>query len=181
MRQIALLLTVVVALSLVKLCWADDAAETSDKNLREDLAQLQGKWERRTEAFRWVEGREVRLLFRVVKEIKGEKAVITYFDEKGGVRSVLEADLELSRVGDLRFVKYTNAKYTKGPKEGKTAKLSLRLFTVKKNLGGSALSSSFALFSWHLRHRLLLPGKGCEVGQQVHRFFPYTALGLHWR
>jgi hypothetical protein len=87
-----------------------------DKDLKEDLRKLQGKWEH---AFtvKGEQGREIEI--RKVKEIKDEKETVTWYLPGGKVYQVNQVDIKLEKKGKDRIFTYTNWKFLEGPDKGK--------------------------------------------------------------
>ena len=110
-------------LVLVALCWVavparsqDDAAAggggTSSPS--QDLKALQGRWERPlTGDDDAHEGAA-----RVVKEIKGNRETVTYFDDAGKPVHVTTADFKLQAAGPVNVYTFSNLKVTQGQDKG---------------------------------------------------------------
>ncbi len=100
---------VVILLGLVPgRIWADE-----DKDLKEDLRKLQGKWEY---TFKDEQGKAV---VRKVKEIKDEKETVTWYLPDGKVYQVNRVDIKLEKKGKDRILTYSNWKFLEGPDKGR--------------------------------------------------------------
>ena len=87
------------------------AAEGSEGQASEDLANVQGMWERRT-------GHDVPGLKWATKEIHGNHEVITYYGADNQVLSAHEVDFKLQRVDGIKVFTYFNWVATAGPQKG---------------------------------------------------------------
>ncbi len=90
--------------------WAEE-----DKDLKEDLRKLQGKWEH-TFTFNTEQGD---LEIRKVKEIKNETETVTWYLPDGKVYLVSQVDIKLEKKGKDRIFTYSNWKFLEGPEKGK--------------------------------------------------------------
>jgi uncharacterized protein (TIGR03067 family) len=86
---------------------ADEAAVSQD-----DLAQVQGRWEREEPQGSGASYK------RATKEIRGNKETVTYFDAEGKVVRQHKVDFKLSKAGDVNIFTYTNWEATEGPQKG---------------------------------------------------------------
>lgn len=105
-----LLALVVIFLGLAQgKIWAEE-----DKDLKEDLRKLQGKWEHTFT----VKGEQGEVEIRKVKEIKDEKETVTWYLPGGKVYQVNQVDIKLEKKGKDRIFTYTNWKFLEGPNKG---------------------------------------------------------------
>jgi uncharacterized protein (TIGR03067 family) len=79
--------------------------------LEDDLAKLQGVWERKT-------GRDVPGMVRALKEIHGSHEIVTFYGEGDKVLESHEVDFELQRFGPIKVFTYSNWTATAGPSKG---------------------------------------------------------------
>src|SRR5687768_12150649 len=78
----------------------DDTSATPATSLEQDLDQLQGRWERK------LPGEDLnarRGAARAVKEIKGNRETVTYYDDAGKPVRITTADFKLERSGRVRL------------------------------------------------------------------------------
>jgi hypothetical protein len=90
--------------------WAEE-----DKDLKEDLRKLQGKWEHTFT----VKGEQGEIKIRKVKEIKDKTETVTWYLPDGKVYQVNQVDIKLEKKGKDRILTYSNWKFLEGPQKGK--------------------------------------------------------------
>lgn len=100
--------------------WAEE-----DKDLKEDLRKLQGKWEYT------FEDEQGKVVIRKVKEIKDETETVTWYLPDGKVYQVNRVDIKLEKKGRDRILTYSNWKYLEGPEKGKEIKGKIGSFVYK--------------------------------------------------
>ena len=114
--------TVAVGLVLVAACWTalparsqDEASAPKSRSLEQDLEALQGRWERKLlgedQSARKGEA-------RAVKEIKGNKETVTYYDDAAKAVRATAADFKLEQSGRVRLYTFSNLKVTLGEDKG---------------------------------------------------------------
>jgi hypothetical protein len=119
-----LLALIVILLGLAQgKTWAEE-----DKDLKEDLRKLQGKWEH-TFTVKGEQGGEIEI--RKVKEIKDEKETVTWYLPGGKVYQVTQVDIKLEKKGKDRIFIYSNWKYLEGPEKGKEFRGKVGSFVYK--------------------------------------------------
>jgi hypothetical protein len=103
---------------------ADDAADKAPS--ADDLAQVQGLWERRA-----VPASEQGVV-RATKDIRGSREVITYYGEGDKVLRRHLVDVKLSRAGDAHVFTWSNMEVTEGEGKGeKSTESGSYLYRVK--------------------------------------------------
>jgi hypothetical protein len=80
---------------------------------RDDMALVQGRWER------VVKGRTEGPVARVVKEIRGNKETVTYFDDQGKVTRQHRVDFVLDSAGPVKIFTFSNQEILEGPDKGR--------------------------------------------------------------
>jgi hypothetical protein len=80
---------------------------------RDDLALVQGTWER------LVKGKAEGPVARVVKEIKGNKETVTYYDDAGKVTRQHRVDFVLDSAGPVKIFTFSNQEILEGPDKGR--------------------------------------------------------------
>jgi hypothetical protein len=75
-----------------------------EKALKEDLRKLQGKWEHN------FKNDKVNANIRKVKEIKGNKESVTWYDPDGKIVAANKADFKLEIKGKQRVFSWSNGK-----------------------------------------------------------------------
>ena len=114
--------TVLVGLVLGATCWIalparsqEDAPPGKARSVEQDLEALQGRWERKLlggdQSARKGEA-------RAVKEIKGNKETVTYYDDAGKPVRATTADFKLEQSGRVRLYTFSNLKVTVGEDQG---------------------------------------------------------------
>jgi hypothetical protein len=127
MNQIARFTQALVLLLAVAIpAAADDKAKTKDQPkpktpVQQDLAVVQGRWERPMTDNGNVVG-------RAVKEIQDNVETISYFNAAGQLVHAHKVKVELKRLGPARLFTYTDYTITAGPNKG-----------LKTNRGGAYL------------------------------------------
>jgi serine/threonine protein kinase len=79
-----------------------------------DLEQLQGKWERVSAT----EGSPLGEATRVVKEINGNKEIVTWYDSNGDVLRSHSVAIKLARSGKVKTFSYSDMEMMHGPAKG---------------------------------------------------------------
>jgi serine/threonine protein kinase/tetratricopeptide (TPR) repeat protein len=79
-----------------------------------DLDRLQGKWERVSST----ESSPFGNAQRAIKEIKGNKETVTFYDDKGQVVRSHRVSVQLAQTGKVRTFSYTNMEILDGPNKG---------------------------------------------------------------
>ena len=103
----------------------DKTSRADNAALEKDLAMIQGTWVY-TERVGLFSSR------RIVKEIKGTRETVTYYDTDGNVTRAHTVDVRLTREGRVRIFNYANMQFTEGPDKGKkTDDAFSYLYTVK--------------------------------------------------
>lgn len=95
-----------------------EAGADAAGGLEQDLAMLQGKWER--EPAEYDEPPRPSDAERSVKEIKGNRETITYYGADGKVIRATAADFRLEESGRVKLYTYSNWRVTAGEGKGKT-------------------------------------------------------------
>jgi hypothetical protein len=90
---------------------ADDKPAGADA-LKEDLRNLQGKWEY---TFKDQDGQ---VILRKVKEVKDNTERVTWYAPDGTVRAVNTVEFKLEARGKDRVFSYFNGKVVEGPAKG---------------------------------------------------------------
>jgi hypothetical protein len=95
----------------------EEPPPTKSRTVVQDLESLQGRWERKLpggdDSARKGEA-------RAVKEIKGNKETVTYYDDAGKAVRATTADFELEQSGRVRLYTFSNLKVTLGDDKGDT-------------------------------------------------------------
>ena len=81
----------------------------------DDLAQLQGKWERGK-----YPGGPAPDAVRVVKEINGNRETVTYYDPSGNVLAATTAEFKVQAYGPVRVYTFDALRFTDGPRTGQS-------------------------------------------------------------
>jgi uncharacterized protein (TIGR03067 family) len=104
-RKIVLipLIWLLICTSHTSLCRAD--------LLEDDLAKLQGVWERKT-------GHDVPGMVRATKEIHGTHEVVTFYGQDDKILDAHEVDFEVQRFGPIKVFTYSNWIATAGSEKG---------------------------------------------------------------
>ena len=103
------------ALALIMAGWLGTTRAFAD-TLEDDLAKVQGVWERKT-------GHDIPGLVRATKEIHGSHEVVTFYGKEDKVLQAHEVDFELQRYGGAKVFTYSNWVATEGLNKGhKSAK-----------------------------------------------------------
>lgn len=93
----------------------DEAPPAKAGSVEQDLKALQGRWERKLLG----EDRSTRKgEARAVKEIKGNKETVTYYDDDGKAVRATTADFKLEQSGRVRLYTFSNLKVTLGEDQG---------------------------------------------------------------
>ena len=90
---------------------AADPKSDSGPGPSEDLKVIQGVWERR-------ETDDKASYRRATKDIRGNKEIVTYYDEKGAVVRRHQVDFTVARMGDVKVFTYTEMEVIEGPQKG---------------------------------------------------------------
>lgn len=108
----------VLLLPLLALPTSAEEKKTSDGNqgLKEDLRKLQGKWEHT------FKGEGVNPGIRKVKEIKGNKEIVTWYGADGKIVAANTADIKLEMKGKDRILVWSNGKIVDGQYKERTFK-----------------------------------------------------------
>jgi hypothetical protein len=117
------------ALALAALALAAPARGAApDNSAKDDLAQVQGVWERQAPT-------GVDLGYqRATKDIRGSRETVTFYAADGKVLRRHEVDFKVSRTGDVRVFTYSNMEVTEGDGKGtKTPQAFSYLYRVKGN------------------------------------------------
>src|SRR5689334_10450447 len=103
-------------------------AAAPDNSAKDDLAAVQGVWER--EAPTGVDlGYQ-----RATKDIRGNRETVTFYDADGKILRRHQVDFKLSRTGDVKVFTYSNMEVTEGDQKGtKTPQAYSYLYRVKGN------------------------------------------------
>src|SRR5438105_14275991 len=97
-KDLSVVIVVVMATALIVPAPPRAIAEaTAD----DDLAQIQGFWERKT-------GEDVPGIARATKEIRGSHETVTYYGEGDKVLRAHEVDLKVERRAGIRIFTYSN-------------------------------------------------------------------------
>lgn len=116
-------LTVALSLAVLALCWAAMPARSQDApaaggvkgtTAAQDLKALQGRWERPLSG----EDDAAKGAARVVKEVKGNRETVTYYDDAGKAVRVTTADFKLETSGRVKLYTFSNLKVTEGQDSG---------------------------------------------------------------
>lgn len=92
---------------------AAERSQAEDKAKPDDLALVQGTWER------VVKGRTEGPVARVVKEVRGNKEIVTYYDEAGKVVRQHKVDFVLDSAGAVKVFTFSNQEILEGPDKGR--------------------------------------------------------------
>ncbi len=114
MKWLIPLVVLLLPLFLLPAPARDEKQSEDDKALKEDLRNLQGKWEH---TFKDGEGNAH---VRKVKEIKDNKETVTWYLPDGQVFAVNEVEFKLEMKGKLRIFSWTNGKIVEGEHKGET-------------------------------------------------------------
>lgn len=87
------------------------AAEKSSEPRDEETMRLQGRFER---SFSNPAG----TVFRVVKEVEGNRSVVTTYDDIGNVVEAHTSEFKVDRRGPVRVLSFYNLLVTAGPSKG---------------------------------------------------------------
>jgi hypothetical protein len=86
---------------------------------KDDLAKVQGLWERRKTEQRIDVDEKID---RVVKDVSGNRETVTYYDKDGKVLRQHRVDFKVERRGDIKVWTFSNKEVTEGADKGqKTA------------------------------------------------------------
>ena len=122
-------LTVVVPLVVLALCWGALPVRSQEKGagsdsagakgggapVEQDLEALQGRWERPLKG----EDRDSSHgAARAVKEVKGNRETVTYYDDAGKAVYATTADFKLELSGRVKLYTFSNLKVTVGQDKG---------------------------------------------------------------
>jgi hypothetical protein len=111
MKQAILFCSLLVAVGVPSLSANEGEEGKNDKAIKEDLALVQGAWERMLQ-----DGQGN--TYRVTKEIKGDKETITYFGQDDKAVHAHTVDFKLERWGKVKIFTYSNMVITAGPHMG---------------------------------------------------------------
>ena len=106
--------------SALLLSFAVAAQPGGDDALAQDLSSLQGKWERQPQE--WDEPPSPTDAARSVKEIKGNREMLTHYGADCKVIRTTTAEFRLEASGRVRLYTYFNWQVTAGPNKGKKIK-----------------------------------------------------------
>lgn len=122
-------LTVALSLAALALGWAAVPARSQDDGAAaaapptssakgaatpaQDLKALQGRWERPLSGDDDAKGTA-----RVVKEVKGDRETVTYYDDAGKAVRATTADFKLEASGRVKLYTFSNLKVTQGEDTG---------------------------------------------------------------
>jgi hypothetical protein len=112
MKWLTLLCVLLLPLLVLPAPAREEKQSDDEKALKEDLRNLQGKWE-----YTFKEG-EANAGIRKVKEIKDNKETVTWYNPEGKVFLVNEVDFKLERKGKLRIFSWSNGKVVEGELKG---------------------------------------------------------------
>jgi hypothetical protein len=107
-------LALLAGLALLPPAVAARAAD-ADGGAKDDLARVQGRWERQARA------EENAPYRRVTKEVQGSRETVTYYDADGKVLRQHRVDVKLSKTGDVGVFTFSNMEVTEGEGKGQTA------------------------------------------------------------
>jgi hypothetical protein len=121
-------ISLTVALVLAAACWTavpahsqDAAAAGSDAkgaSIEQDHKALQGRWERKLLG---ADDNARQGEARAVKEVKGNRETVTYYDDAGRAVRATTADFKLEQSGRVRLYTFSNLKVTLGADQGDDA------------------------------------------------------------
>ena len=113
-RNKSIVIPAIVALAWAALLLAAEPGKTAAGGATEvqDLLEVQGKWEREEP-----EGGGAPYQ-RVVKEVKGNEEVVTYYRPDGSLWRTHRAQFKLSRTGDVKVFSFSNVQVTDGDGKG---------------------------------------------------------------
>jgi hypothetical protein len=120
-------LTTALSLAAIALCWVAVPARSQDAPAAgapassakgtttpaQDLKALQGRWERPLLGDDDAHGAA-----RVVKEVKGNRETVTYYDDAGKAVRATTADFKLEASGRVKLYTFSNLKVTQGEDTG---------------------------------------------------------------
>lgn len=135
---ICLALGLVPALALAKS--ANAAAPKDGAPGKDDgVAALQGRWERGKYA-----GMPAPDAARAVKEIKGNRETVTYYDAGGKVLAVTEAEFKVQAFGPVRVYTFEDLRFVEGPRKGKSERKAV---SYAYRLDGDSLHEAHGLLA----------------------------------
>jgi hypothetical protein len=89
-----------------------DARQVEDANLKEDRKLMEGKFER------LLDPPAAYGIVKAVKEIKGNKELVTYYDKNGKLVYSNTADIKLIKSGPVRVFQWSNGRIVDGIGKG---------------------------------------------------------------